>query len=347
MASLPALPVGDAWVWSPGWPTVDGIFQRVHVLPIETFDSGATPKVGSKPVEPKAPASVDLEAFERQMAATIERAKADDPKTLRARIAELEKQLKAKPATPAAPAPKLVEVPVLKDGQLQRLEKLAGRLEEIGTKLVTSGALLRDVIAPAVSPASAPTRPPAPQPVARNGAAHGLVPSAWRRTEPREAGEGGDLPKGEAAVLNAIAQHPGGASREQLSVLTAYKRSSLSTYLQKLQARAAIEVRGNVITATEAGLAALGDRFQPLPTGDELREYWLQRLPVGEGAVLKVVLDAYPDPITGEAIDESTGYLRSSRNTYLQKLTARKLIERVGRGEVRASAALFSAEVAR
>jgi hypothetical protein len=53
MDSLPALPVGDAWFWSPGWPTTDGIFQRVHVLPIETFDSGASPKAGEKRIEPQ------------------------------------------------------------------------------------------------------------------------------------------------------------------------------------------------------------------------------------------------------------------------------------------------------
>jgi hypothetical protein len=31
MESLPSLPQGDAWFWSPGWPTKDGIFKRVHV----------------------------------------------------------------------------------------------------------------------------------------------------------------------------------------------------------------------------------------------------------------------------------------------------------------------------
>jgi hypothetical protein len=60
MDSLPALPVGDAWFWSPGWPTTDGIFQRVHVLPIETFDSGASPKAGEKRIEPRNLADVDL-----------------------------------------------------------------------------------------------------------------------------------------------------------------------------------------------------------------------------------------------------------------------------------------------
>ncbi|HEV8542093.1 MAG TPA: hypothetical protein VGR78_06865, partial [Verrucomicrobiae bacterium] len=53
MESLPSLPVGDAWFWSPGWPTTEGIFKRVHVLPIETFDSGKTPEPGERRIEPK------------------------------------------------------------------------------------------------------------------------------------------------------------------------------------------------------------------------------------------------------------------------------------------------------
>jgi hypothetical protein len=98
MDSLPSLPIGDAWFWSPGWPTAEGIFKRAHVFPIETFDSGATPKPGQKPVVPKNLADVDLDALKKQMAATIEKAKNDDPRLLRKRIAELEK---AKAPVPA------------------------------------------------------------------------------------------------------------------------------------------------------------------------------------------------------------------------------------------------------
>lgn len=102
MASLPSLPVGDAWVWSPGWPTSDGIFKRVHVHAIETFDSGASPKAGEKRVEPKNLADVDMGALKRQMSATIEKAKADDPKELRRQLkekdAEIARLQKAKPA---------------------------------------------------------------------------------------------------------------------------------------------------------------------------------------------------------------------------------------------------------
>lgn len=108
MASLPSLPVGDAWVWSPGWPTADGIFARVHVLPIETFDSGATPKPGERRVEPKRVADVDLDALRRQMAATIERAQANDPKHLRAEIERLRRELGQRPTATTT----RVEVPV-------------------------------------------------------------------------------------------------------------------------------------------------------------------------------------------------------------------------------------------
>jgi hypothetical protein len=94
MDSLPSLPIGDAWFWSPGWPTSEGIFQRSHILPIETFDSGATPKPGEKKVTPKNLNDVDLDALKSQMAETIEKAKNDDPKALKKRIVELENELK-------------------------------------------------------------------------------------------------------------------------------------------------------------------------------------------------------------------------------------------------------------
>jgi hypothetical protein len=41
------------------------------------------------------------------------------------------------------------------------------------------------------------------------------------------------------------------------------------------------------------------------------------------------------------AIDAATGYKRSSRDVYLQRLGARQLVVPEGRGAVRASAELF------
>lgn len=133
MESLPSLPVGDAWFWSPGWPTTDGIFHRVTVLPIETFDSGATPKPGEKRVEPRNLADVDLDALRRQMAATIERTKASDPKELRKQLASARQELLAKQVELVRALEsrdlKIKEVPVLKESDFKRLAKLESHLE--------------------------------------------------------------------------------------------------------------------------------------------------------------------------------------------------------------------------
>ena len=142
-------------------------------------------------------------------------------------------------------------------------------------------------------------------------------------------------------ILTAVAQYENGVTREQLTVLTGYKRSSRDTYLQRLRERDLVDAGPDRITATAAGRDILGSDFEPLPTGDALRAYWIDRLPEGERRILAILLDAGGSPIDKQALDEATGYKRSSRDTYLQRLRARELVEFSGRGEVRASAELF------
>ena len=52
--SLPALPVGTAWIWSPGWLER---LARVKIRARRTFDSSATPKPGVVVRRPTTPAS--------------------------------------------------------------------------------------------------------------------------------------------------------------------------------------------------------------------------------------------------------------------------------------------------
>jgi hypothetical protein len=78
-----------------------------------------------------------------------------------------------------------------------------------------------------------------------------------------------------------------------------------------------------------------------LPTGDDLLKYWRSRLPLGELKILDVVVAAYPNAIDKEDIDIATGYKRSSRDTYLQRLRSRRLIVDAGGGQVRAAEELF------
>jgi hypothetical protein len=167
------------------------------------------------------------------------------------------------------------------------------------------------------------------------------APPPRPRREPVEASGNGALAKGPRAILVAIAQQEGdGATREQLTVLTGYKRSSRDTYLQRLGEKGYVAPGGLEFVATDAGIEALGD-FERLPTGSALLEWHRARLPEGERRILEAVAAAYPEAIERTAIDEATDYQRSSRDTYLQRLSARRLVEAVGRGAVRASAMLF------
>jgi len=150
-----------------------------------------------------------------------------------------------------------------------------------------------------------------------------------------------DLPKGEKACLVAIAQYQDGVRREQLTVLTGYKRSSRDAYLQRLRERGYVDPAGERIIATQAGIEALGNDYEPLPIGEALREHVIGRLPEGERKVLELLIARFPEAVDREEIDEATGYQRSSRDAYLQRLGARELVEQSGRGAVKASADLF------
>lgn len=89
LESLASLEKGQAWFWSPGWLEV---FEKVDVRERRTFDSSYTPKAGEQRITPSKVAEIDLEALRAKLGATIEKARADDPRELKKRIAELEKQ---------------------------------------------------------------------------------------------------------------------------------------------------------------------------------------------------------------------------------------------------------------
>ena len=397
MESLPSLPIGDAWFWSPGWPTADGIFKRVHVLPIETFDSGASPAPGVKRVEPKNLADVDLDKLKGQMAATIEQAKANDPRELKKllaakdkRISELEADVKVQ-RTSLHPSPGK-PTPVLTDADRERLgafsSELAAFRAELGASIQRSTSELRKAIEAELSiridqlsgqhahkaqlaaarlekagitkilakleQVSAPVPvlamhagvKPATQAALVRTAQAIITPSRHHGTRESQ-GTGhraeANLPPGERAVLTAAAMWPtDGVSRDQLGVLTGYKRSTRDAYIVRMQAKGLLAVAGGAIVATDAGIDALGPDFEPLPTGDALYQWWRDRLPDGERKCLDVLMANHGKPVDRETIDELTGFKRSTRDAYLSRLTARRLVESIGRGQVQPSKELFS-----
>src|SRR5262249_39962885 len=141
------------------------ILERVRIRERETFDSSATPKAGERRVAPKAFADVNLDELRDRMAATIERAKAEDPKELRKTIARLRKELAAAQAQqPQAEREKVEsEVPVLANGALDRLDAAVSAMREVAEEIGQD--LARVTARPAPTPAPARTAPrPAPAP---------------------------------------------------------------------------------------------------------------------------------------------------------------------------------------
>src|SRR6185369_2531203 len=226
-----------------------------------------------------------------------------------------------------------------------RLEAISNEKLEIERDLVNASARLNKIgeLANAMTDVAFPVPAPLPE---QNFARPVQNPIRPVQNRPQPAlhknvveSSGEKLPPGEKAILTAVAQF-GSVVRTQLTTLTGYTRSSRNTYVQRLSQREYIRIDGDKIEITNLGIGALGSDYQPLPTGDELQKFWLQRLPPGERAILEVLLKHFPKTVGPEYLTEVTTYTRSSRNTYLQRLAAKELVIR-DRSGIRASRNLF------
>lgn len=325
---LPSLPVGTAYVWSPQWLQ---ILKKVRIGTKKTFDASATPKVGTAQVR-RDLKPLQLDDLKERMAATIEKARQDDPKELRKEIAELKRRVKT-----AQPDESAVEREVTRaigeaqkewnrtnQEQLKAINDLRGRLDKILKLATLNGNAIAIAEYRPVTPRVVVDRP-APPP---------------RRVEPSESGV--KLGGGKKRMLIALAQRPQGMSAKQLGVRAQLSSSSgtFGTYLAEMRRQEWIEGDKHHLRITDAGLAALGD-YEPLPEGEALLNYWLNYLGnSGASRMLRVITDAYPRTITKAEVAESAALAQSGTfGTYLSTLRTLELIE--GRDELKASDELF------
>lgn len=155
-----------------------------------------------------------------------------------------------------------------------------------------------------------------------------------RRVEPGES-----ISDGQLRVLQVVSQFGAkGIGKTSIQALTGYKTSTRNEYLRKLALAGFVELQGDNVTATPLGRATAP--VDELPRGAKLREWWLSKLPDGEGKILKLLIDSYPLAIDKPTIDTRTGYKISTRNEYLRKLGHRKLVEETSDG-VRVVSELF------
>jgi uncharacterized protein len=323
--SLPSLANGESWVWSPEWL---GSLERVQWRRRTTHDSGSTPVSGTLTRRPATLADVNLDALNEAMAATFERAKADDPKALRARVRDLERQLSERPTeTKVETVTERVEVPVLAPSEIDRLEALVGNIEALGGRLHDlAGEMRMEMRRAGGSPIdSRPVPRPTPQP-------RPVAISPARTPAPRVAvsDDGRPLAKAERAILSVLAQFPS-RTKKQVALLTGYAMGGggFNNALGSLRSRGYIEGRED-ISATDAGQAAVEGQWEPLPTGPALLDHWLGQLSKAERMILSALADAYPDGLTKEDLGARTGYEPSGGgfNNALGRLRTLELVER-------------------
>jgi hypothetical protein len=316
-ASLPKLPVGAAWVWSPGWLE---ILKRIQVRRRDTFDSSATPKVGERRIVPREFARVDPADLAR-MAGLLTQADTATPAppspaaagaALRREIARLTAELEAERARPA----REVEVPVLTPGDLAAVELIIAALRDPAAtlELALSRAVRPATVQPATPAAAVATTPkphrePPPPPT-------GALP---------EADDGGKLGKAERTVLAVLAQFPAGRSRQQLAVLSGYSPNSLRNPLGRLRTLG-LAGRGEPILITDAGREAISDGYEPLPTGPALVAHWMSVLGKAERTVLGILLDTWPEPVTRADLAGQSGYSEASLRNPLGRLRTLELV---------------------
>lgn len=344
MDSLPALPVGDVWVWSPGWPSDGGIFQRIHVDGISTFDSGATPKPGEKRVAPRNIAHVNLDAIRKQMSEVLEKAKENDPKELKARIVELEKQVKSAPKVVASPK----NDDQLKAAQqrVKELENFARQAKQVYEKTVR---ILKTIFKEASSIPEWPTEQavtpkevmvPAPRSYTEKSTA---PPTRFAPALPIPLIEGG-LGRCERALLSVMATRQDvKTNRSQLALLSGYSKNSsgFANAISKLNVSGMIS-RGDdgCYSIENAGLTVLGS-FEPLPTGTDLQAYWLNKLGKAERTILSVIISHYPEQVDKSTVAEQSAYSITSSG-FANALSVLRTLELISGGnQLKASDTLF------
>ena len=332
MASLALLQIGQFWFWSPRWLQV---LAQVDVRERTTFDSSATPKAGKKRSVPKKVSKVDLAEIKRTLQSAIETAEASDPKALRRRVAELERELKNRPVEKARTIVQgLSEAQVrdfvsetigMRDTQWKSaLQELFRKVEErlrvpelkkLGPLKVPTGKVMVDRIPLQSEPAT-------------------IKQSEFSKIKLPSGDPDGDikLPKCEKAILGVLAARGRVVTARLVALQSGYsiKSSGFKNALSSLRTKGLIEGGKDSLRMTGKGQgvhAATGGGFQMLSP-----EYWLSKLPKCERAIFEALLALRNHGTynaTKEKLAEIAGYSVTSSGfkNALSKLRGLQLID--------------------
>ena len=314
ISDLRTLPRGSALVVSPGWLKFEGV---VEMRTARTFDSSETPKRGKQKAEPGKGKKPNLDKYLERMRETVEKAQAHDPRALKARIAELEKQLKKNQILPPTAAKsQIVNVPLFDrkgfalienafgaeiNGIADLVDKLAQRIASAEKKVVTpmhayaqkcaTAEALGERGVPRTNGAQKRTETILPPPVSKT------IPSP-----PPPPNGSRDLRPVERKMLAALTKY-GERSLSQVALLIGSPfNSTVKNAASHLRTQDMVDGSNDKMTITEAGRRSAG-HVDPLPDdGAELLDHWCSKLRPVEGAMLRAWVDVYPKTLSLESV---------------------------------------------
>lgn len=373
---LASLQQGEGYFWS---PAIFNTFKRVRFAARETFDSSRTPTPGEKRIEPRVFAAVDLDKLRGEIAESVERKKADDPKALREQIKHLKDDLTAARAEADKAAQSIevqqeVQVPVLTDDDRALLRSFIANLD--GRKALASGIateagrmIVERVAALLATPNDALAKIAAkldgiaaPVKARRTSEARFNPIAAIRPTTTRERGEAqtviqrraatdannGALKAGQERMLVALARCGGALTKKQLAVLADVnvKSGTFSIYLRGIVQAGFAHDERSVVRLTPAGRARSGvSKGERAPSREEIISIYEARLKAGERRMLQSLLRAHPRALTksGLAAEAEVNVGSGTFSIYLRKLVSCGLADVNGR-DVTAGRAVMEME---
>jgi hypothetical protein len=293
------------------------------------------------------------------MATTIEKAKADDPRELRKRIQELEKKLLMADINRTTEIVRHIEVPVLDQEAVRKLQAAFERHLQQGANLIVS--TLDDVVVEALKGHKLQGQVAKPavgagadvaSPRARTATYSRLAPPAERNGHSDKGTDfiGGKVTGPQQRIVNALAWLESvripQARKVQVALLAGAspKSSAYTNNLGSLRSAGLVEYPGpGVVALTDLGRLEASSNLDIPSTSEELHRQLYTRLSGPQQRILQVLIDAYPKAVAKyEVADRSGASAQSSAFTNnLGSLRSLGLIDYPGPGMAIAAEVLF------
>lgn len=329
---------GEGWIWSPE----AGIGPKNMKFPMfDTYDS-FKPQTAEDRASLKGWATVDLAEVTAKLASVLDEAKKNDPKLLRARVAELEKELGTRATVPATDYKRISDEAFQNGVTLGR----AKAISEIKTDLAhlrNSHQAVNQIYEEVESRLEHLCNPPEssqfPPGVLARAAASNMPALVINKIGPvvkmdgrpyahRIYREKSKLGKAETALLTVMAQFEGqSVTRTKISLLSGYsgRSSTFANTMSALRVAGYIVGSGDDNRITEVGLQALGE-FEPRAAGAAAVNWWAAKLGKAPRTFLQLIADRAPGDIPKDELSNLSGYSMSS-STFANALSELRGLE--------------------